>query len=606
MSITPTSGSSGPMTIVRNSALGELETAAAATSTFSISTLTYFPSFNAFFLQCLSIPAASSAPLCSNWTYKVNGVAPSDALDKHLINNGDTLMLSFGIKVQAKNVTATTTQDTATTTTLIATSNDGGSLTYATTTSPSHGTLGVIASGGKVTYTPSTGFIGSDSFTYTASEVHGTTITSKPATTTIVVVDPAQQTSTATVQASGGGGGGGFQHIPFNVLNAITYLGSQQATNGTLNNSALDTDWAALAYSAYGATNASRKLADYLRTNSPILVPITDYERHAMALEAMGINPYTGSPNDTITPIINAFDGTQIGDPTLVNDDIFALFPLLHAGYSSNDPIIQKVTAFILSRQSSGGSWGGVDMTAAAVQALAMVKTLPGTTDALLRARAYLSNAQQSNGGFGNDFSTSWAMQAIIALGEQQTNWIPSSYDPQDYLAQIQQSDGGMESASHDAMIRTWATAYAIPAVLGKTWDSLLRSFAKPAAAGGNNVTGSAAPSASPTIATSTLSIATSTPSVATSTLQIQPAASLTPVRTDTPAQSENSPRLQLEKKVQAPATKNVIAVKSSTVPATTAPRSENQIAGAATIPTVGIFFKELWTSFISFFHRWL
>jgi hypothetical protein len=70
----------------------------------------------------------------------------------------------------------------------------GGSLTYAIATGPTHGTLGVInQSAGSVSYTPTAGYSGADSFTYTATNSLGA---SPPATANI------------TVQPAGGGGGG--------------------------------------------------------------------------------------------------------------------------------------------------------------------------------------------------------------------------------------------------------------------------------------------------------------------------------------------------------------------------------------------------------------
>ena len=64
-------------------------------------------------------------------------------------------------------------------------------------------------------------------------------------------------------------------------------------------------------------------------------VSVTDYERHAMALMTLGINPYNGTSVNYIQKIVDSFDGNQIGDPSLINDDVFAIFPLVKSGYSS-------------------------------------------------------------------------------------------------------------------------------------------------------------------------------------------------------------------------------------------------------------------------------
>src|SRR5205807_704096 len=139
---------------------------------------------------------------------------------------------------------------------------------------------------------------------------------------------------------------------------------------------------------AFGAQDpgaAKAKLKNYLLNTKPNLSAVTDYERHAMALEAIGINPYSDTPVNYISNITAAFDGTQIGSPTLDNDDIFAIFPLLKAGYGPGDLIIQKEAAFILSAQLPDGSWDeSPDMTAAAVQAVGSFFGVPGISSKAL------------------------------------------------------------------------------------------------------------------------------------------------------------------------------------------------------------------------------
>ena len=311
-------------------------------------------------------------------------------------------------------------------------------------------------------------------------------------------------TLTATpdpVPTSSGGGGGLNLHAPFDVSLALNFLAGAQHADGSFD-SLLLSDWAAIAFAGGGAGDAAKKLAHYFVANPPTLSSVTDNERHAMALEALGINPYSGTSLDYIAPIVASFDGTQIGDLHLDNDDVFALFPLLHSGYTASDPIIQKTVAFILSAQNANGAWDeSVDMTAATVQALSIVKTLPGVTDALAKALSYLHAEQKTDGGFGNSFSTSWVLQAISATSDSDTGWSQGYFTPQYHLATQQQTDGGVEPATKDAQTRVWATAYAIPAIGGKTWNSLLASFEKPTPP-------------SVTSATSTVNTPTSTPEI--------------------------------------------------------------------------------------------
>ncbi len=75
-------------------------------------------------------------------------------------------------------------QDTPTPVTLVATDPDAGSLTYAITDGPDHGSLSGTAP--NLTYTPDPGYIGPDSFQFTASDA---TTTSAPATVSITVFE---------------------------------------------------------------------------------------------------------------------------------------------------------------------------------------------------------------------------------------------------------------------------------------------------------------------------------------------------------------------------------------------------------------------------------
>ncbi|OGG52497.1 hypothetical protein A3C20_01830 [Candidatus Kaiserbacteria bacterium RIFCSPHIGHO2_02_FULL_55_25] len=333
---------------------------------------------------------------------------------------------------------------------------------------------------------------------------------------------------------AGGGGGGIWMHPPFDVQTAFRYLESIQNPDGSFGSPMLN-DWVAIA-SALGESPALRaKLTAYEVAHPVISTIVTDNERHAMALQALGINPYSGTPVDYIEPIVRSFDGTQFGDPSLVNDDIFAIFPLLHAGYETNDPIIASTTAFILSKQGANGLWNdSVDLTAAAIQALALVRNSGEVRHAISKATGSLRGKQVKDGSFGDPYSSSWMLQAIAAMNGTATDWQQDSYTPDYYLATLQDSDGGVHASSTND--RVWATAYAIPAIRRATWDSLLSSFAKPVSA---------------TIATSTVvSEATPTYTVSTAVTSLVPPQDVGPA-----AQDETVPSPTTEPPVEADTT---------------------------------------------------
>lgn len=119
-------------------------------------------------------------------------------------NFGNILCESAGVSVVytaplnsppvAVNDSATTNQDTAVTVNVLAndTDPDGDSLTVTGATGASHGTTSVV--GNKVVYTPTNGYFGSDSFTYTISDGHGGTAS---ATVNVTVKKAAPSTSPA-------------------------------------------------------------------------------------------------------------------------------------------------------------------------------------------------------------------------------------------------------------------------------------------------------------------------------------------------------------------------------------------------------------------------
>jgi len=360
--------------------------------------------------------------------------------------------------------------------------------------------------------------------------------------------------------SSGSGGGGLTLHAPFDVPLALAFIAYMQHADGSFD-SLLLSDWAAIAFAGGGAGDAQRKLAQYFTANPPVLESVTDYERHAMALEALGIDPYSGTATNYIAPIVDAFDGTQVGDPSLVNDDVFALFPILHAGFGVSDDVVAKTTAFIISKQLADGSWeNSVDLSAAAIQALSLVRSLPEASDAITHGLNYIHRQQKIDGSLGNSFSTSWALQAIAAVPNSSLSWAQDYRTPQYYLATKQETDGGVEPPATDAKTRLWATVYAVPGIKGKTWDALLASFAKPAPA-------------------PILTVATSTPEVTTS---MAPADTIIPVpvppTTPAPVVATQPDEPIVERSAE-PAT------------GTSTPEALSQVAAAATVEGVSTFW---------------
>lgn len=266
--------------------------------------------------------------------------------------------------------------------------------------------------------------------------------------------------------------GGGPNNSVFSVSNANNFLLSKQNPDGSFGEM-LYTDWVAI---SAGVSNAPffSSLKNYLQNNPLNSNVVTDNERHAMALMSLGINPYTGTGVNYIQKIVDSFDGVQIGDPSLINDDVFGLIVLGKAGYTQNDDLISKDISYLISKQASDGSFeNSVDMTAAVIQAL---RIFDNNSEAISKAENYLiSNQNQADGGFGNNFSTSWVIQAISS----NANLLENTNKADSYLANNQKIDGGMENLDSDISNRIWATSYSVLAGMHKSFGDALNSFPK-------------------------------------------------------------------------------------------------------------------------------
>jgi len=421
------------------------------------------------------------------WAWFGNLVYGEVSLNKHLLRAGEKLLLTYNInplKITVDNsapyVNATSTITVqqfgldaswspvwslaASSTLVIAgqeVENDSGVYEYTATTTES-----ILIYGKKASY------INSDSLAVTAQAAP-------------IVEAPAPSGGSVIITPAPSGGSENIEVAPLikvDLGKAIDFLISKQSADGSFS-SALQTDWAAIALASANASGAAaQKVKNYLLSDPNPLVgmnPVSDYARRAMALMSLNISPYDGTKTNYVKKIIDLSDGRQFGNATLYNDDIFALIVLNKAGYTVNDEIIQNAVNFIISKQQTDGSWVGSDLTAAAIQALKPLSDMGGVASVLEKARNFLFDAQSADGGYGNAYTTTWVMQAIAALGEDAGSWQKNNNTPESYLTLSQSADGGLEKDSIYENNRIWSTAYAIPAVQGKPWFSIMKSFAK-------------------------------------------------------------------------------------------------------------------------------
>lgn len=575
------------------SVLDLFNTADANSEAFNLTNISYYSSFDSFIINCIHLNQGDGTDACYNWKYVVNSFYPFVGMNAYKLTSGELVYLYFGDQYNLSTDKSTyetnesvqalfqeydyvnngwnpvsDTEILATdpiypdwsnnifpTTLASDTTNESGNATFNFTTT---GTVFISLN---------------DTFSYWPSK--SITIIDPTPTTTITTTteENTENNSGGNSSSSSSSGSSSCCETSNISQNLINFLDAKQNPDGSFGSSAFLNDWAAIAYGSWTSTQTGKtKLLSYLMADpSPLDGPnqTTNYARRAMGLMSLGINPYTGTKTNYIQAILNGFDGNQFGDTGLVNDDIFALIPLTKAGYTASDALMVSTTKNIIANQSMDGSFGSVDLTAAAIQALTPLSSQSGVTEALAQAKNYLHASQQTDGGFGDIYGTSWAIQAISSLGENQTNWVVNGNTPLSYIIKNEAADGGLLSGESE-INRIWSTASAIPGVMGKSWNTVLSSFDKPTTIQAPS-SGGVVPDES-TSSTPPLLITTSTLIITTTTQEIIEPTTTTTIATST----EQTPTIEIK-----PATKTHTIYRNSKrvyTPSTT--QSDNKVLG--------------------------
>jgi hypothetical protein len=193
--------------VINSPVSGSLSTPPTLTSSTGVS-FTYTPIANANGQDSLTFQVSDGTDTSFAATVLINVAAVNDAPAA----NAQSLSATAGV---------------ATAITLTATDVDSPTLTYTVLSNPSNGTLGGTPP--AVTYTPTAGFSGTDSFTFRANDG---SLNSNPATVTISVTGPvaanssASSTSTtgngsSSSSSSSSGGGGSFNWLALASLLAL-------------------------------------------------------------------------------------------------------------------------------------------------------------------------------------------------------------------------------------------------------------------------------------------------------------------------------------------------------------------------------------------------
>lgn len=256
------------------------------------------------------------------------------------------------------------------------------------------------------------------------------------------------------------------------VNSAVTYLKTKTPN-----------PWISMALVANGETPD----VNYLKSTTGIHA--TDYEAPILALTSAGKDPRTFAIENLVEKLKAFYSNNQIGDASIINDDIFGIMALISAGESTGDVVVEGAKNFVLQNQKSDGGWpfavgsdSDTNMTAMAIMAL--LETGVSKTDvSITKAIQYLKNAQNSDGGFPYDpkspwgtdsdaSSDAWVISAINKLGEDSdgSSWSKNGNSPVDHLLSLQTGAGYFEyqKASAEDSFSPVATSYAVIALSGK------------------------------------------------------------------------------------------------------------------------------------------
>ena len=291
----------------------------------------------------------------------------------------------------AKSQSITTTSDTATSITLDASDKDGDALTYAIKTFPTHGSLSSLdKDSGSVTYTANSGYTGSDSFTFTASDGTSTSNAGKVSITVNSLVPintpPVAQSQSITTTSDTA------TSITLDASDkdgdALTYAIKTFPTHGSL--SSLDKDSGSVTYTANsgytGSDSFTFTASDGTSTSNAGKVSITVNSLVPINTPPVAQSQSITTTSDTATSITldaSDKDGDALtyaiktfpthGSLSSLDKDSGSVTYTANSGYTGSDSF-----TFTASDGTSTSNAGKVSIT---VNSLVPINTPPVVTD---------------------------------------------------------------------------------------------------------------------------------------------------------------------------------------------------------------------------------
>lgn len=210
---------------------------------------------------------------------------------------------------------------------------------------------------------------------------------------------------------------------------------------------------------------------------------VTDIERKILAVTAAGQDASSYQGANLIDQLDNKRSNNQIGNATLVNDDIWGILAYYSAGVPSSDNRITESRDYLLQYQNSDGGWSHSTVSASdtndtAMAIIALLRAGISSSDArIANAITYLKSAQNTDGGFGiapgsesDSASTAWVVSAFQALGQSPEQLSQGGNNPFTYLQTIKAADGGYKWKAQDPNSNPSMTAYVAIAQAGTSY----------------------------------------------------------------------------------------------------------------------------------------
>jgi len=271
------------------------------------------------------------------------------------------------------------------------------------------------------------------------------------------------------------------------VSEALSFLKNIQQSNGAISGF-ITSSWAVMAIAAAGEDphdwtgSSGQSIVHYLIAKRDLidLNKTLDVARFILAMTAAEENPRNINGVDYVAKLKNLSVNGQIGYEAWVNDDFWAVLALISAGEPATSTVVHESVEFIKEHQNADGGWGwgrkgvtasDVDDTAAAIMALVSAGE-DRSSEVVENALQYLRDNQRSTGGFPswdviNSNSDSWAMGAIVSVGQNPVQWQVSSTNVIEHLLSLQNENGSFNRTSNDSpgIDKAWCTSYAIVAL---------------------------------------------------------------------------------------------------------------------------------------------